>query len=122
MTKLLPSYFSMVTLILALGPFLAYGEAYDVSAEADKPMLVVVSRDGCIFCDLLENEIKKLKDGGQLEGLVLAKVNVTREPRYRGLFGERAYPTTFLYGPDKRLRKRIVGKLSRLEILNLIGN
>ena len=96
--------------------FTTFPEARIVAMNEKRPMMIIISRDACPFCDMLENVVKKMKRDGQLDKPVVVKLNVSDGNKYANYFPARSYPTTYFYGEDSKLKFEFKGYVVREQV------
>lgn len=93
-------------------------EAAKQATEADRLILVYVTRPGCKFCDKMQGETFSKKQVAELieaEYVPLA-VNSKNSPKFAKKLKITAYPTTLLVAPDWTVVSRIKGFVTAEEL------
>lgn len=80
-----------------------YAKAYYEAKQTQKPLIVIVSMDNCVWCERQKRELRDFRDA------VVAEVNLTKSPEYSEYFRASSFPTTYVYGSDMKLKGRVVG-------------
>ena len=86
-----------------------YSEAYEVSVQQQKPLMVVVGAPWCPACNVLkETTIRSMAKTGELDDVSLAVINRDEDPELarRLTNGERVLPQIILYSKDQGRWKR----------------
>ena len=95
-----------------------YEDAYKVADEQNLPLLVFVTTDGCLYCEIMwRDTVMPMIKAGELKAV--AKVNQVKDQR----FNARAFPTLIVYRKTAgvlRERLRNVGVISRDAVKELL--
>lgn len=75
----------LATVVSEHSPTQSYSDAYRTAQQSGKPLMVVVSGEGCPACQTLKTStLKQLQSNGQLEDVTLTVVDRDREPELAG--------------------------------------
>jgi thioredoxin-related protein len=92
--------------------------AWKQSQDSGQPMLLFVTMNGCTYCNKMAQHT--FADAGVKADLassyVTASVDGTKHPEVARQLKVRAYPATFLVGPDTRVLDRIDGFVTATEL------
>jgi len=119
----------MLTVLLQSSTFAAastseYAEAYRVSAETGKPLMILVGADWCPACQQMKSAvIPELRRNGELARVAFAQVNTDRDSRLaQRLMSGGSIPQLILYykstGEWKRVQ--VTGAVSARRVETMI--
>lgn len=98
-----------------------YSEARVKAEKENRPMMVIVTVNGCVFCERLKIEASRLKDGGRRKDLLITTINLSEKPEYKTYFPEvKLFPTTYLYDGKGKKKHVFEGYVSEVRLQTLV--
>jgi thiol-disulfide isomerase/thioredoxin len=102
-----------------------YDQAYKVTNETGRPLVVLVGADWCPGCQTMKRSvIPQLQQRGSLEGVSFATVNTDQQEKLAGnLMRGGSIPQLIMYTKTDKgwMRKQIVGARSVEEVEAFLG-
>lgn len=99
---------------IAADEILKYEEVYRLAQAGKYPVMIIVTSDNCMPCELLKTDVIKMKRAGKIRGLIVGEVNADSDPLNAKKFPASAFPTVYLFDKSGKGMHRFQGRPGNL--------